>query len=92
MCVAIFAEYSRVEDWKSGHRKLSSLLETFSIQDTIFDIKLLKTNICYQDTVSINIYTAQVFGFLQDAVTHILLKTMLFQQFLLLSLCANSSC
>ena len=53
VCVAIFAEYSRVEDWKSGHRKLNSLLETFSIQDTIFDKILLKTNFCYQDTVSI---------------------------------------
>ena len=51
VCVAIFAEYSRVEDWKSGHRKLNSLLETFSIQDTIFDRILLKANFCYQDTV-----------------------------------------
>ena len=23
VCVAIFAEYSRVEDWKSGHRTLN---------------------------------------------------------------------
>ena len=23
VCVAIFAEYSRVEDWKSGHRKFA---------------------------------------------------------------------
>ena len=51
--VAIFAEYSQVEDWKSGHRKLNSLFETFSIQDTIFDRILLKTNFWYQDTVSI---------------------------------------
>ena len=35
VCVAIFAEYSRVEDWKSRHRKLNSLFETFSIPDTI---------------------------------------------------------
>ena len=53
VCVAIFAEYSRVEDWKSGHRKLNSLFETFSIQDTILDRILLKTNFWYQDTVSI---------------------------------------
>ena len=53
VCVAIFAEYSQVEDWKSEHRKLNSLFETFSIQDTIFDRTLLKTNFCYQDTVSI---------------------------------------
>ena len=26
--VAIFAEYSQVEDWKSRHRKLKSLFET----------------------------------------------------------------
>ena len=51
VCVAIFAEYSRVQDWKSGHGKLNSLLETFSIQDKIFDRILLKTNFCYQDTV-----------------------------------------
>ena len=51
VCVAIFAGYSRVEDWKSGHRKLNSLLETFSIQDAIFDRILLKANFCYQDTV-----------------------------------------
>ena len=53
VCVAIFAEYSQFEDWKSGHRKLNSLFETFSIQDTIFDRILLKANFCYQDTVSI---------------------------------------
>ena len=53
VCVAIFAENSRVEDWKSGHRKFNSQFETFSIQDTIFDRILLKTNFCYQDTVSI---------------------------------------
>ena len=35
VCFAIFAEYSRVEDFKSGHRKMYSLFETFSIQDTI---------------------------------------------------------
>ena len=51
--VAIFADYSQVEDWKSGHRKLNSLFETFSKQDTIFDRILLKTNFWYQDTVSI---------------------------------------
>ena len=43
VCVAMFAEYSRVEDWKSGHRKLKSLFETFSIQDTILDRILLRT-------------------------------------------------
>ena len=53
--VAIFTEYSRVEDWKSGHRKLNSLAETFSIQDTILDRILLKTNLLYQDTVSIRV-------------------------------------
>ena len=53
VCVAIFAEYSQVEDWKAGQRKLNSLFETFSIQDTIFDKILFKTNFCYQDTVSI---------------------------------------
>ena len=53
VCVATFAEYSRVEDWKSGHRKFKSLLNTFSIQDTILDRILLKTNFWYQDTVSI---------------------------------------
>ena len=47
VCVVIFAEYSRVEDWKSGHRKLNSLFETFSIQDTILDKILLKTNFWY---------------------------------------------
>ena len=51
VCVAMFAEYSRVEYWKSEQKKLNSLLETFSIQDTIFDRILLKTNFCYQDTV-----------------------------------------
>ena len=44
MCIATFAEYSRVEDWNSGHRKLNSLFETFLIQDTILDKILLKTN------------------------------------------------
>ena len=44
VCVAVFEEYSRVEDWKSGHRKLNSLFETFSIQDKIFDRILLKTS------------------------------------------------
>ena len=44
VCVEIFAEYSRVEDWKSGHRKVNSLFETFSIQDTKLDRILLKTN------------------------------------------------
>ena len=44
VCVAVFAEYSRVEEWKSGHRKLNSLFETFSIQDTIFDRILLETS------------------------------------------------
>ena len=53
VCVVIFAEYSRVEDWKSGQRKLNSLFETFSIQGTILDRILLKTNFWYQDTVSI---------------------------------------
>ena len=53
VCVAIFAEYSRVEDWKSGHRKLNSQFETFSIQDTILDKILLKTNFWYKDTVTI---------------------------------------
>ena len=53
VCVAIFAKYSRVEDWNSGHRKLNSLFETFSIQDTILDRILLQTNFWYQDTVSI---------------------------------------
>ena len=53
VCVAISAEYSRVEDWNSGHRKLNSLFETFSIQDTILDRILLLTNFWYQDTVSI---------------------------------------
>ena len=42
--VAIFAEYSRAQDCKSGHRKLNSLFEMFSIQDTILDAILLKTN------------------------------------------------
>ena len=56
VCVAIFAKYSRVEDWKSGHRKLNSLFETFSLQDTILDIGI-KTQ--YQ----FNNYSAQVFGF-----------------------------
>ena len=92
MCVAIFAGNSRVEDWKSGHRKLNSLFETYSIQDTILDRILLKTNFWYQDTVSIyQLYCSSVL-FWQGAVTHILLKTILFQQFLLLSLCASSSC
>ena len=53
VCVAIFAEYSRVEDWKSGHRKLNSQFETFSIQDKILGRTLLETNFWYQDTVSI---------------------------------------
>ena len=53
VCVSFFAEYSRVEDWKSGHRKLNSLFETFLLQDTILDRILLKTNFWYQDTVSI---------------------------------------
>ena len=53
VCVAIFAEYSRVEDRKSGHRKLNSQFETFSIQDKILDRTLLETNFWYQDTVSI---------------------------------------
>ena len=51
--IAIFAGYSRVEDWKSVHRKLNSLIETYSIQDTILDRILHKTNFWYQDTVSI---------------------------------------
>ena len=42
--VAIFAEYSQVEDWKSGHRKKNLLFETFSIQHKKFDRILLKTN------------------------------------------------
>ena len=45
VCVATFAEYSRVEDWKSEHKKMNSLFETSSIQDTIFDRILLKTNL-----------------------------------------------
>ena len=45
LCIAIFAEYSRVEDWKSGHREMNSLFETFSIQGAILDRILLKTNI-----------------------------------------------
>ena len=53
VCVAIFAEYSRVEDWKSGHKKLNSLFETFLLQDTILDRILLKTYFWYQNTVSI---------------------------------------
>ena len=81
VCVAIFAEYLRVEDWKSGHRKLNSLFETFSLPDTILDRILLKTNFWYQDTVSIShIYCSSVW-FWQDAVTNILLKTILFQLF-----------
>ena len=44
VCVEIFAEYSRVEDWKSGHRKLNSVFETFPLQDTILDRILLITN------------------------------------------------
>ena len=44
VCVAIFAEYSRVEGWKSGHRNLNSLFETFLIQDKMLDRILLKTN------------------------------------------------
>ena len=91
VCVAIFAEYSRIEDWKSGHRKLNSLLETFSIQDTIFDIVLLKTNFRYQDSLILtnillkglvlarrsNKYTAQYY---------------IISAVLLLSLFASSSC
>ena len=53
VCVSIFAKYSRVEHWNSGHRKLNSLFETFSIQNTILDRILLQTNFWYQDTVSI---------------------------------------
>ena len=53
VCVAIFAEYSRVEDLKLGHRKLNSMFEKFSIQDTILERILLKKNYWYQDTVSI---------------------------------------
>ena len=53
VCVAILADYSRVEDWKSGHRKLHLLFETFSIQHTIIDRKLPKTKIRYLDTASI---------------------------------------
>ena len=56
MCIAIFAEYSRVEDWKSGHRKLNSLFETFLIQDTMLDKILLSQE-------KINNYTAQGYGF-----------------------------
>ena len=41
--VAIYADYSRVDDRKSGHRKLNSLFETFLIQDTIIDRILLRT-------------------------------------------------
>ena len=55
MSIAIFAEYSQVEDWKTGHRKLNSLFETFSIQDTIFDRLLLKTNFWYQDSINLTI-------------------------------------
>ena len=44
VCVAIFAKYSRVEDWNSRHRKLNSLFEIFSIQETILYVILLKTN------------------------------------------------
>ena len=52
VCVAIYAEYSRVTH--SVHRKLNSLFETFLIQDTILDRILLKKNFFwYQDTVSI---------------------------------------
>ena len=43
LCVAIFTEYSRVEDCKSGHKNLNSLFLTFSIQDTILDTILLMT-------------------------------------------------
>ena len=42
--VAVFEENSRVEDWKSGHRKMNSLLETFLIRGTKLDRILLKTN------------------------------------------------
>ena len=91
MCVAIFAEYSRVEDWKSGHRKLNSLLETFSIQDTIFDRILLKANLLSRHSINLtsillkglvlarhsNKYTAQDYNI---------------STFLLLSLFASSSC
>ena len=81
VCVAISAEYSRVEDWKSGHRKLNSLFETFSIQDTILDRIMLKTNFWYQDTVSIQqLYCSSVW-FRPGAVTNILLKTIVLQHF-----------
>ena len=64
VCVAIFAGYSRIEDWKSGHRKLNSLFETFSFLDTILDRILLKTNFWYQDTVSIlQLYCSQFHPF-----------------------------
>ena len=42
--VAIFAEYSGVEVWKSELKKFHSLFETFSIQHTALDRKLLKTD------------------------------------------------
>ena len=48
VCIAIFAKYSRVEDWKSGHRKLNSLFKTFSINDTKLDKTKLKTNFGYK--------------------------------------------
>ena len=63
VCVAIFAEYSRVEDWKSGHRKLNSLFESFSIKDTILDRILLKLNFGIKTQYQFNNYTAQMFGF-----------------------------
>ena len=63
VCVAIFAEYSRVEDWKSGHRKLNSLFEMFSLQDIILDGILLKTTFGIKTQYQFNNYTAQVFGF-----------------------------
>ena len=63
VCVAIFAEYTQVENFKSGHGKLNSLFEMFSIQDTILDRALLKINFALKTREQLNNYAAQGFSF-----------------------------